>query len=181
MHNARTYFQAMATPNAHTSVVTIKRIWDETALRVQVSKSALHRLVGDEIADRAQAVVDNRRARQRFVYPGYTVQSMQQMGFLRFAPRWDECTEVSVLAKHIAGAGTISIMNGVFQSIPAWHPSKLQELVSTLCYASSPTGILRIGLSWPISRISSSKLCRLKAIALLIYFRLYGKPAQKTP
>ena len=54
------------------------------------------------------------------------------MGFLRFGPRLDECTEVIVPAKCFAGTGTISIMNGVFQSTPAWHPSKLQELVSTL-------------------------------------------------
>ena len=115
-------FQAMATPNVHTGVVTIKRIWDETALRVQVSKSTLQTLIGDEVADRAQAVVDNRRARKRLVYPGYTVQSMQLMGLLRFGHRLDECAEVIVPA--------ISIMDGVFQSIPSWHLSKLQELVS---------------------------------------------------
>ena len=89
----------MAAPNAHTGVLTIKRIWDETALRLHVTESSLRTLVGDQVADRAQAVVDNRRARKRLVYSGFTVQTMQQLGFLRFGPRLDDCTDVIVPGK----------------------------------------------------------------------------------
>ena len=97
---------------------------------MHVSESDLRSLVGEKVAGSVVAAAQRRRTKRRLAYPGFTVQSMQQMGFLRWGSQLNACTEVVIPAKIITSTGTISIMNGVFQSLPAWHPEKLKELAS---------------------------------------------------
>ena len=57
-------------------VVIIKRLWDEIALRVQMSPAALSSLLGHTFADNAMATKGLRNRA-----PGIVVQSFQQMAY----------------------------------------------------------------------------------------------------
>ena len=62
----------------------VKRLWDETAIRVMLSEVMLLALMSGSIGEGVLAA--KRRSKAKCVFPGYTMQSMQQTGFVR----WDD-------------------------------------------------------------------------------------------
>ena len=68
----------------NTSVIVLKRLWDETSTRLQVSESALRTLVGNNFAAECVKLKKRGRGGRGSVYPSYFVQIMQQMGFIRW-------------------------------------------------------------------------------------------------
>ena len=60
-------------------VLVIKRLWDETALRVQLNESELKTMVGD--TSFVEELVRVKRLRKGAIFPGYTLQSLQQLSF----------------------------------------------------------------------------------------------------
>ena len=62
------------------SAVIVKRLWDETAMRLQLSYPDLLKVLGHDIAGIVHAIKVKGRGAH---YPGYVVQSMQQMAFIR--------------------------------------------------------------------------------------------------
>ena len=65
-----------------TSTIVIKRLWDETSLRVQLSLTDLKRVLGEDVANVADDVKRRSRGGRGSIYPGYVVQSMQQKAYI---------------------------------------------------------------------------------------------------
>ena len=69
---------AMAQIDGRTSVVILKRLWDETPMRVQLDQRGLDLLVGKQFAADVIACKRHGRKGKGSVYPGYVVQSFSK-------------------------------------------------------------------------------------------------------
>ena len=111
---------ALLNLDPRTSVVVLKRLWDETASRLQLPVESLHQLLGDEVA---QTVINSKRKGRGNRYPGFVVQSMQQMGFLRYGSAKESGCELIAPAKIVATTSADSLFNAVSSSIACLSPS----------------------------------------------------------
>ena len=105
-----------------TSTIVIKRLWDETSLRVQLSLTDLKRVLGEDVADVADDVKRRSRGGRGSVYPGYVVQSMQQKAYIRCGRDVDSAMEIITPAKLISTADADSIYKGIRSALPALEP-----------------------------------------------------------
>ena len=108
------------------SVIILKRLWDETAIRVQLPYPDLRRMLGEQVAAHAKDVKSRGRGASRGCFPGFVVQSMQSMAFLRWGPAPTEACEVIVPAKIIASTDADSINNGYCAAMPMFDPDHLR-------------------------------------------------------
>ena len=82
-------------------VFTIKRLWDETSICLQLNFADLVKLLGKDMANAAREIkVTGRGAR----YPEYVVQSMQQIGPICWGSRREEGCEIVVPGKIISSS-----------------------------------------------------------------------------
>ena len=119
------------------AVLMIKRLWDETAIRVQLSELDLLRVVGEKVGEEAVRLRQQRQQRQQkkgkgCLFPGYTLQMMQQLAHIRWGSLPEEAGEVILPAKIISGTGTVPMYNGLVLSAPMWSPEALSEAASHL-------------------------------------------------
>ena len=105
-------------------VLVIKRLWDETALRVQLDESQLKAVIGD--TSFVEELVRVKKLRKGAIFPGYTLQSLQQLSFVRTSA--GGCGEVVIPAKLISGTGTTPMLNGLTRSVPEFSPSRLRDV-----------------------------------------------------
>ena len=105
--------------------IIIKRLWDETSMRLQMSFADLAKLLGQDIAEAAREI----KVKGRGVhYPGYVVQSMQQMAFIRWGSRPEEACEIVVSGKIIASNDSDSILNSLMAGIVGLSIPRLRAL-----------------------------------------------------
>ena len=121
---------AMAQIDGRTSVVILKRLWDETSMRVQLDEQALDLMVGKQFA--ADVIACKRRGRKGkgSLYPGYVVQSFQQMAHLRWGRDEASAQEVFIPGKLIASSDADSIWNGMASSMPGFSVDRLRLIAS---------------------------------------------------
>ena len=137
---------ALLNLDPRTSVVVLKRLWDETASRLQLPVESLHQLLGDEVA---QTVINSKRKGRGNRYPGFVVQSMQQMGFLRYGSAKESGCELIAPAKIVATTSADSLFNAVSSSIACLSPEELHRLslrVRALVLYMFPDGLAGNGV-----------------------------------
>ena len=121
---------AMAQLDGRTSVVVLKRLWDETSMRVQLDYPSLELLAGQTFAGDAVDVHRRGRKGKGSVYPGYVVQSFQQMAHLRWGRDEASGQEVFIPGKVIASSDADSIWNGLAASMPCFDVDRLRLIAS---------------------------------------------------
>ena len=95
----------MATDNPQ-GVAVLKRLWDETALRIAMPETNLRAVVGSEVASHAlerQAKL-RRSGTKGAAFPGFTLQYMQQLAHFSCG---SESSQVIIPAKIISGTVTV--------------------------------------------------------------------------
>ena len=115
-----------------TQTIVVKRLWDETGLRVQLSLNELKGVLGEEIAGAAAEVKKRARGGRGSVYPGYVVQSIQQKAFIRYGRDAESSMEIIVPAKIISTTDADSIYNGICSALPAMAPEELERVASAV-------------------------------------------------
>ena len=121
---------AMDQLDGRTSVVVLKRLWDETSMRLNIDAAALELLTGQTLARGVQEVKRRGRGGKGSVYPGYTVQSFQQMAHLRWGRDDAEAQEVFIPARLITSSDCDSIWNGLCDSMPCFGVDRLLAIAS---------------------------------------------------
>ena len=109
-----------------TSAVIIKRLWDETGLRLQLGRSDLAGIFPETFAN--DVVEAHGRSESRKRYPGYVVQCMQQIAHIRWGVGPEDAEELIIPGKMIPSTSAASIWNAVMRTVPALDVAKLQEL-----------------------------------------------------
>ena len=111
----------------HTRVVTLKRLWDETALRVQMTDAAMRQLLGADFTDLVRASTGKRNRA-----PGLVIQSFQQMAHLRWGPAAEQACELVLPAKLLPGTSAQSIWAGLVSTLPVLNTDELHKLSLTV-------------------------------------------------
>ena len=112
------------------SVVVIKRLWDETGIRLQMRPAELQRLLGEKMATALTEAKERGRSGRGSFYPGYVVQCMQQMCFVRWANGPLDGCEVVLPAKLVSTNTADSIWAALRASMPALSPQQMIHLAS---------------------------------------------------
>ena len=131
--------QLQALHNIRSGVVTVKRLWDETALRVQMTEASLSMLLGEEFTHHVVAAKNTRNRA-----PGLVVQSFQQMGSIRWGPDASQFSEIVYPAKIVPATSAHSLWAGLCSSLPALNTDELNRLskhVRALVLYSYPDGL----------------------------------------
>ena len=105
-----------------TSVFVMKRVWDETAHRLQISHQVLQDLFpgafADEVARVAQASSQS--------YPGFVVQSMQQVCFARWSAGPGGGEEIIIPACLIPTTTAKAIYSAVMHTVPSFDVERVK-------------------------------------------------------
>ena len=110
------------------SIAVITRLWDETALRLQMTSQDLERLAGPRFAGDVESVRAASLRKRPMSMPGLTVQSMQQMAFCRWGREKHQAQELTVPMKVIATTSFQSLWNAIDQVMPYLNPPALEEI-----------------------------------------------------
>ena len=114
------------------SVCVVKRLWDETSLRVQLSDEALCKVLGREVGEACIVAKQRGRGGRGSVYPGFTVQSFQQMAHIRWAQDAGCACELVIPAKLLCSNTADSIFAGLCSTVPCLAPEALKELAQRI-------------------------------------------------
>ena len=112
------------------SVVVLKRLWDETSMRVQMPAEKLEALLGGDVAGRVIQRKCAGRGGRGSIFPGFTVTSMQSMAYLRWGRNRVDACEVIIPAKIIGSSDSDSIWNGLCAALSALDPAHLRAVAS---------------------------------------------------
>ena len=132
----------LATVDARTGVVILKRLWDETALRLQCSEEVLKFIVGDELGE--QVLERESQGGRGSTYPGFVVQSMQQAGFLRWGRSKESGCDFIPPMKLMCSTSAVSIWNALCAGPGCLSPEELHRLsqrVRALVLYKFPDGL----------------------------------------
>jgi hypothetical protein len=124
------------------AVCVVKRLWDETSMRIQLTEADLHKVVGSQ-ADQVAEVKHRSRGGRGSVFPGFTIQSFQQMCFVRWGKDSESAGEVVLPTKLLVSNTADSIWAGLSSSMPPLSPAELRnisERVRLLVLYSFPDG-----------------------------------------
>ena len=131
---------SLQTPeSARSRVVCLNRLWDETALRVQMPEASMKSLLDQDFTARALLAKSSRNRA-----PGLVTQTFQQMAHLRWGPSSSENCELVISPKIIPGNGADCIFIGLSSKIPCLNPTTLDGLskqVRTFVLFSFPDGL----------------------------------------
>jgi hypothetical protein len=105
--------KVLAETDPKSSVIVLKRLWDETAMRLQVSVDRLREVLGDGMAEHAIALKKSGRGANGCMYPGFTVQTLQQSGFLRWGRDKEQGCEIIYPARVTSTTSADSIWNAM--------------------------------------------------------------------
>ena len=120
MHEAASTGMRSATED----FVIIKRLWDETAMRLQLGADKLKRMFPPAFA---QSLVET-RDRSKKSYPGFLVQSMQQSGFVRFGSNDESSGHMIILGKLVSSTASPPIWNAVNTACASLTLDELSEI-----------------------------------------------------
>ena len=116
--------EKLVLPKTSTSTLIIKRIWDETAQRLQIPPESLTKLFPDAFAEQVIQVARESASK----YPGYVVQSMQQAAHVRWANGRDGADEIVVPPCLIPTTTAKAIFSAVMQTIPAFDIGPMNKM-----------------------------------------------------
>ena len=119
--------------------VIIKRLWDETAMRLQLTVDNLQRMFPQAFA---HSLIETHN-RSNNIYPGFLVQSMQQSGFVRFGSNDEASGHLIIPGKLVSSTASPAIWNAVNTSCGCLALDELREickLVRCVLQYSFPDG-----------------------------------------
>ena len=114
--------------SGESSVIVLKRLWDETSCRLQVSSRQLKALLGEEVAAECEARKKRGRGGRGSSYPSHFVQVMQQMGYVRWSSAREDCAELVLPAKVCATTTADALWGALISSVPPLGPDRLHAL-----------------------------------------------------